>query len=301
MFNLKEYDMALKYFNKIIKTYPDRTSLVRDSEINIAKCLYGLGDIKEALKRFKIIAYKYPKTPTELEVLLWISDYYLKALDYDNSILYYRQILAHFPESEKEAIARYGLGEAYMLKGEYDEALNQLKLIDEKKDPLLSSKAKLLIAEIFSKQLDPATAIKKYRTIAKNSPEFERNASIKISELYMKAENFESALQALTDALKASPEHSEITNAELQFRIGDSLELMHKRNEAIEAYLKIPYLYPDRTTWVIKAYLRIAKIFEDEEDWENAKLVYNKIIDYGTDEVKFAQERIEWINTYIQD
>ena len=69
--------------------------------------------------------------------------------------------------------------------------------------------------------------------------------------------------------------------------------------KAIEEYLKIPYLYPMDTKWVIKAYLRSAKIFENKEDWQEAKNIYDKIMDYEVDERTFAEERLEWIRYNI--
>ena len=65
--------------------------------------------------------------------------------------------------------------------------------------------------------------------------------------------------------------------------------------EAIEEYLKIPYLYSQETLWVIKSYLRAGRLFENEEDWQQAKIVYQKVSSYKTDEAKFAQERLDFI------
>ncbi len=298
-FNLRDYDRALHLFRDIAKKYPHRTKLARDSEISIAKCLYGLGHVKEALKKFKIIAYKYPGTGSEMEVLLWISDYYTKILDYDNAILYYEQILDHFPQTDKKALVRYKLGLIYQDKASYDEALNQFKMITPDMNKEVAVKAELAIAEIFSKQWDPETAIETYENIARNSPDFKRDAFIKMAELLSKQNEFAQAVDMYRKAIRESQINSEIPDAELQFRIADMYENMHKQNAAVEAYLKIPYLYQENKPWVVKAYLRLARIFEDEEDWENARLVYNKIIDYGTDEVKFAQERIEWIKENV--
>ena len=81
----------------------------------------------------------------------------------------------------------------------------------------------------------------------------------------------------------------------MQFNLGDVYETANKLDQALETYLKIPYLYPKETPWVIKAYLRVGRIFEDKTDWENAKTTYQKVIDLGTDEMKFAQERLDWI------
>ena len=41
---------------------------------------------------------------------------------------------------------------------------------------------------------------------------------------------------------------------------------------------------------------RVAKVFEDRQDWAGAKVTYQKIIQLKTEESKYAQERLDWIN-----
>ena len=43
----------------------------------------------------------------------------------------------------------------------------------------------------------------------------------------------------------------------------------------------------------------MARIFEDQEQWDQAKLTYSKVIELNTVELKFAQERIDWIQQNI--
>ncbi len=302
LFNLGEYTKAMSTFQEIVKNFSYRKKLSRDSEIGIAKCLYERGETKEALKRFKIIAYKYPQTETEMEVLLWLSDYYIGSNNYENAILYLKQILKHFPGSDNEPLVRYKLGQAYASLGKFDEALKQFKIVTRSENKTFAAKAQLAIANIFSQKVEPQSAIETYQQIADNSPDFKKEALMKIAQLYIDQKKYKEAIETFKKALKApSSQSSQISKAEIQFRIGDTFELMNKPNLAIETYLKIPYLYPQEKKWIIKAYLRMARIFEDEEDWENAKLVYNKIIDYGTEEVKFAQERLEWIKNNIDN
>ena len=299
LFNTEDYNEAMKVFSKITKNFPDQTSLVSNCEINIAKCIYNLGDIKEALKRFKIIAYKYPRTEAELESLQWLGDYYLKSSDFNNAITYYQQMIEYFPGSEKIAQAHYGLGQAYQEMGTFDKALNEFKLIGNDENKELYSKARLSIADIFSKDSSPDSAIEAYKKITETSPEFSRDAHVKIAEAYQNQRDYDHALAAYRKALESEAGLSKVINAEIQFNIGDIYETQNKINEAAENYLKIPYLYPEETGWAVKVYLRLARIFEHQEDWENAKTIYQKIISYGTEEMKFAEERLQWIKANI--
>ncbi len=295
VFNLGDSKKAMNLFEQIIKNFPEKNAMVRDAEIGMAKCLYNLGDDKEAIKKFKIIIYKYSKTDAAQEAILWLAQYYLASSDFDSAIDYYQQLINDFPGSEKINLARLELGEAYQAQGVLDKALNQLKLIDDPKDKEVYAKAKLAIADIFSKELDPENAIKTYQNIALSCPDFKRDSYVKIARLYQSNQNYTKTIEAYQNALSAEIGLSEFKNAELQFNLGDVYELLNNPEQAVEAYLKIPYLYPKEISWVTKAYLRVARIFEDKGDWENARVIYQKVVDLKTDEMKFAQERLEWI------
>jgi len=299
-FNLKEYKESLKTFYGILKDYPNETALVKNAEIYIAKCDYRMGEIQEALKKFQDLAIKYPRSKVAQEALMWLGDHYLEASDFDNAIVHYQRFISEFPGSDRLDLIRYELGRAYQTKGEYDRAVNVFKLIDDTRNPELHAKAKLAIADIFSRDLDPDSSVETYQNIIDTSPKFKRDAYIKIAEVQKKAGNYTEAISAYKNALESDVKSSEHSNAELQFLIADVYQLFNKNDQATDEYLKISYLYPKDVSWVIKAYLRTARIFEDNEQWNEAKITYEKIIKFETDESKFAQERLDWINEHIK-
>ncbi len=300
LYHLKDQNSAMRIFQRIITDFPSETAIVTDAELGIAKCFFDAGDIKEALKRFKIIIYKYPKTNIAFESLLWLGDYYFKTDSLDNAIQYYEQILTEFPGSDRVPEVHFSLSEAYQKSGQFDKAVNELKLINPAPDRELYAKAQLAIADIFSHKFDPKTAAEKYQDIVANAPDFARDALIKLAEIQMQNGNSTAALEQYRKALSTSAGLSKISNSEIQFMIADLYESLNDTKQAVETYLKIPYLYPKQLDWGIKAYLRVARIFEDEEDWENARLVYSKILEYKTEESKFARERLEWIENNNQ-
>jgi len=111
--NLKQPDNALKIFQKILRLYPDDPTVAKNSDIGIAKCQYELGQIKEAIKRFKLIIYKYPKTDVEFESLLWLAQFYLKSSDYTQALDFYQQLLDRFSEHAGVDQIHYEMGQAY--------------------------------------------------------------------------------------------------------------------------------------------------------------------------------------------
>jgi len=299
-FNLKKYQHAIKIFQKIIKDYPHESTLVKNSKLHIAKCKYKMGSIQESLREFQTLAIIYSKSKVAQDALIWLGDHYLETSAFDKAIVHYQQFINEFPGSEKVDFIYYELGQAYQAMEEYGQAIDAFKRIDELQDSELHAKAKLAIADIFSKDLDPESAVATYQDIIDTSPKFKRDAYAKIAEVYKKASDYAQAVSAYQNALKNTAGSSEYKNSELQFLIADTYQLLNNQDQAVEEYLKISYLYPDDIYWVIKAYLRMARIFEDTEQWNEAKIAYEKILKYKTDESKFAQERLDWIKKYIQ-
>lgn len=299
-FNLQDYKEALRTFEIILKDHAQESALIRNTELYIAKCHYKTGEIATALTEFQALVTKYPKSKIAQDALMWLGDHYLESSDFGNAVTYYRQFINDFPGSDKLSLIYFELGRAHQAKEELDQAVNAFKHIDNTQAPELYAKARLAIADIFAKDLDQDSAIQTYQNIGNASPEFKRDAYIKIAEVYKKANNYEQALAAYKTALQAKATTSERTNAELQFFIADAYQLLNQQDDAVDAYLKISYLYPKAVYWITKAYLRAARIFEDREQWDQAKITYEKIIQLNTEESKFAQERLDWINRNVE-
>lgn len=294
--NIKQTEEALKIFQRILRLYPDHAAVAKNSDIGIAKCQFELGQVKEAVKRFKLIAYKYPKTDTAFEALLWLAQYYLKTSDYAQAIEFYQQILEGFADHANINQIRYELGQAYEIQGVYDQALAQYKQIPQQ-DEGLYAKVKLAIAGIFAKEFDVTKALEAYEAIASASPTLARESYLKIAQLYRNNQNYQKELEMYEKALKVDAAGGSISNAEILFAVADTYEIMGSADEAVSGYLKIPAQHPAEILWAVKAYLRVARIFEDRKDWAGAKVTYQKIIQLNTDESKFAQERLDWINS----
>jgi tetratricopeptide (TPR) repeat protein len=294
--NLKQPEEALKIFQRILRLYPEDTIVAKNSDIGIAKCQFELGQIKDAVKRFKFIVYKYPKTDAQFEALLWLAQYYLKNSDYAQAIEFYQQILDSFSDRPGIDQVHYEMGQAYEIQGLYEQALAQYKQISSN-DASLNSKVKLAIAGIFAKEFDAPKAAQAYEAIASSSPELARESYLKLAQIYRNNQNYDKEIESYQKALSVDPSKGLITNAELLFDIGDAYEIMGHLDEAIGEYLKIPAQYTDQIAWITKAYLRVARIFEDRQDWEGARVTYQKIIQLNTEESKFAQERLDWINS----
>jgi len=290
--NLREPEEALNVFQKILRLYPNDIDIAKNADIGIAKCQFEMGQEAQAVQRFKLIVYKYPKTDTEFEALLWLAQYYLKNADADTAIDYYKTIIDEFPDSPQMDQIHYELGQAYEFQGHSDSALEQYRAISSR-DGTLTGKTRIAIAGIMSKDLDPQRAIAAYKSIIATSPEYAGEAYLKLGQLFRNAQDYEKEIAVYQNALAGK--QGQIDRAQIQFNLADTLELMSRTDEAIAEYLKIPDLYPNELEWDVKAYLRVAKIYEEGADWEAARVTYQKIIQLNTPEATFAQERLDWI------
>jgi tetratricopeptide (TPR) repeat protein len=144
-----------------------------------------------------------------------------------------------------------------------------------------------------AKDLDPQRAIAAYESIIASSPDDAGEAYLKLGQLYRNKQNYEKQEEVYRKALQGPK--GPMDRAQIQFNLADTLELMDRTKDAIAEYLKIPDLYPGQQAWVVKSYLRVAKIYEEGQDWEGARVTYQKIIQLNTPEAAFAQERLDWI------
>lgn len=295
LFNLKDYPQAISVFQKITRQYAAQASILHSAEIGIAKAHYRNQNTNEALKKFRQILVKYPGTGIAEEALIWLGDHYTQIADIDQAIFHYQEFVKLFPGSRQISVIRFQLAQAHEAKGNYDRAIELYKSITPESDRILNARAKLAIADIFSISLDPDSALETYNSIIAGSPEFQRDAHLKVAGIHKNNRDYGNALATYQKALQAEQGLSEVHNAQLYFQIADVYDLMNQPQKAVDEYLKLVYLFPDQTQWVTRAYLRAARIFEDGEEWEEAKKIYQKILELGRDESKYAQERLDWI------
>ena len=82
--------------------------------------------------------------------------------------------------------------------------------------------------------------------------------------------------------------------------MAETYEAKNDLDSAITVYIKIADLYGDNVQLSIRALLRAARIYEDKDDFKSALGLYSRILQYKTEESRFAQERIDWIKVNIK-
>jgi TolA-binding protein len=299
--HLERHREAIEVFEKIAKEYPLSSNLIQRAEFEVANAMFNQGKVKDALKKFKIIIYKYPKTNICLQSISWLGQYYLKDKKFDLAVKYFKEIIDEFPDSASVDEAHYNLGKALMEMGNFSEATKELDRVSLQADKKLTLETKFAKADILSKS-DASAAIKIYELALKEYPDFAKSTFVKLAKLYKNLNDLDKAISLFQSALTKSDDSIlDTADVQIQFEIAELQELKGDLNRAIEAYLKIPYLYPAQNSWVVKSYLRVARIFEDKNDWREAKKIYEKLVAQDIEEAKFAQERLDWINKNLKN
>jgi len=298
LYNLGKYREAVNTYNIVKKV--ENKELVHKAEYEIANCFYQMGKTADALKKFKIIVYKFPESDVALDALDWLGNYYLKINNFETARKYFQKIIDGFSTNATVSRAHYEIGRSYHKEKLFDEALEHLKIVRESSSGKLAGLASLEIADIFSQTEDKDSVVGEYKKILVEYPSLAKQTHVKLGEFYSSLGIYEEAIDEFRRALNvSSDDESEVGDFQIQFNIAELFEEKGDLDKAVEAYFKVTYLYP-KDKLSIKSYLRIARIFENRKSWDKAKKIYKRIVEEEAEESKFAQEKLDWINENIR-
>jgi len=299
LYNLDKFSEAIEVFKEIIRLYGEDIQIVQRSEYEIADCLYRMGSEEEAVSRFKSLRSKYPYSNLAPEVVWWLGEYYYRQANFDLARRYFLAIIQDFPRSNLVSDAYYALGSTYEEEGDDKKALECFNKVIGIAEPDLTGQASVAIGDIFVKRNEYDSALKSYEETIKKYPNLSALLYPKIAEIYKRQGRYTLAIEFYRKSMEIAPLRQ--TDL-LQFKIAESLQEQGKVDEAIEEYLKLTYLYPEDKSLVTKSLLRVGQIYEDREKFKEAKNIYDKVASMDVDEAKYARERIEWIekNTRIK-
>ncbi|OQX84664.1 MAG: hypothetical protein B6D55_08620, partial [Candidatus Omnitrophica bacterium 4484_70.2] len=171
----------------------------------------------------------------------------------------------------------------------FKEAEEYLNKIIKQAPSLISSKAKLFLARLYSQEDKNEAALKIYDEVIKENNTFSSFALLEKAYLFKELREYKKAIKLFEEA-----EEKGIKNPLLYFSLGFCWEKLKDKKNALANYFKIIYLFDDPKSQA-KAYFRIAKIYEEENRFQEAARIYKKIISLGIKESKIAQERLKRI------
>ncbi|MCM8789770.1 MAG: tetratricopeptide repeat protein, partial [Candidatus Omnitrophica bacterium] len=299
LFNLGRYGEAIEVFKDILRMPGADAELAQKAEYEIADCLFQMGNEKEAVERFKALRSKYPDSSLTAEIIWWLGEYYYRRNDLVFARRYFLSLIRDFPKSNLVADAYYILGSSFEEESRYDEAIDNFKKVIEMGKSDLAAQARMGIAGIYAKQDKYGLAFDMYQAALKEYPYLAALILPKIAELYYSLSKFDEAIDYYRKALDVVPIRQ---MPSIQFRLAEVFQAQNlDMKKTIEEYLKVTYLYSDNPQLAVKALLRVAQIYEDSGEFKEAERIYEKIISMNVEEGKFAQERIDWINSHTKE
>jgi len=297
LYNMGTYAGAIEVFKEIVRSYSQDVELCQKAEYEIADCYYQMGNEKEAMARFTALRSKYPDSTLTVEVMWWLGEYYYRQKDFNLARRYFSSLIQDFPKSSLLPDAYYALGSINEEESVYDEAVKNFEKVMEFGKSDLAGTAAIAIADIYTKQQKLDLALGTYKRAVRDNANLAGLIYPKIGDIFFKMNDYDSALDYYRKSMDTVPVKE---MSSIQFKIAEVLQAQKKPQEAIEAYLKVTYLYAENSDLVVKSFLRVAAIFEDAENFKEALNVYKKIASMDVQEAKYAQERMDWIRAHVK-
>jgi TolA-binding protein len=297
LFNLASYAEAIEVFRDIVKNYSQDIELVQKSEYEIADCYYQMGNEKEAMERFTNLRSKYPDSTLTPEVMWWLGEYYYRHNDLSLARRYFSSLIQDYAKSNLVVDAYYALGSISEQEAKYDEAESNFQKVIDIGHADLSGTAAIAIADLYVKKGQAERALEKYKAVAQSQSNLSHLIYPKIADLYRSLSKYDEALDFYAKSLQAVPLRQ---MGSIQFKIAETKEAQGKKDQAIEDYLKVTYLYPENNELAVKSLLRIAAMYEEGDNSKAATAVYTRLAGMNVEESKYAQERLDWIKEHVQ-
>ncbi len=159
--------------------------------------------------------WKYTQAESNVEAsasswaagIYWEADSLDKAIKGDGKNPGLITIVEDYGNTDAGNIAKFQLGSAYLKKGKYQEAIDQLKDFDGHGDFLIQARAYCLIGDAYSELNQNEEAISYYEKAANEKPneQFSPRYLIKLGIAYEEAKDYAKASEAYDKILKEYP------------------------------------------------------------------------------------------------
>ena len=290
--NLSEFKAAVTVFSSVIKEFSDQEVLRQKAEYELAGAYASMGNEAEANKRLSDFIARYPDSQLSPNIIFWLGQSYLAKKDFLSARKYFERLVRNYPDHEFAAEALLEIGLSYLEEGNAEIALRNFQRAKEAAKGENKARASLLIGDVYLSKSDEKSALQNYTDAAALGGTWGESAYLKMADVYRKMKSYQEAIAVLD---KAIAEEGSEQNPEARFRKAEILEETGSVPDALEAYAKVYYLYPQDQVWALKALLSIARIDENREDWPELKKILGKISAYDAPEAKYAREKLSWL------
>lgn len=242
----------------------------------------------KAIKEFETWIKEYEHEKDASEVMVYLANAYYDVGEILKSEQTYTQVVKKFPKDINIVLVRANLAQIYIASGKPQEAEKILLLNVDSGDEDVMLNAVKSLEDLYIKQNRFESAILLYDRVSKNYPYLKAYFASRYGYVFQRKGDFRAAIEHYMFAIDNGS-----VNEDLYFNLAFIYERQGKFSDAMKKYRDIVYLYSQSKHSVVKAYLRMAKISLKLNDDEEAKDIYQRLVDLDVPESIFAKEQIQ--------
>ncbi len=274
---LKQYNKKIEILNNLINKYPT-SHYVDDALFETGKSYLAIGDLKNAIYKYKTIKEKYPESSYAKKAMLQLGLVYYNSNQYDNSMAFYKRVINEFPNTPESIEALKGIRNIYMDRNKLNEyisyanSLGNFARVDAREKDSLS----YVTAEKYYMNNNCDKAILYFKNYLKNNPKgmFAVNANYYMGDCLYKKGNKHKALEAF-EYVTNNPKN--IFSEDALLRSGEIYFADKNYSKAISNFIKLEQIaeIPENT---MEAQIGILRCYQQLNDYNNSVTAAEKII-----------------------
>ncbi len=270
LFALERYEEAIRIFEKIVSEETD--GVRKDAIYRLASSLYQIKNYRDAEEYYNVYLTNYPDGENRKQAMLLFAESAYKQEKWKDALARYRSVEQQFPETKEAKLALMGEGWALSKLGRDKEAYTILKKVKslkgEKEDWLTLGNAAYNAGKFNE-------AITNYRKASKEKL-IREIGLLKLGNTYTRVKRYKDAIESYDALIKDFPLGDLADDA--YFKKGEVSRELKDYKVSSDIMKKMRKLYPG-SEYVMKSYLISGDNFFDNEEFENAQISYQKVID----------------------
>lgn len=288
LFNQQQYQQAIKILKAIIASGRE-TAIVQLAYIDAGLAYLNLGESGQTKHVYREFLTKYPDSEYSSLIALNIGKINEKEGNYREAEKHYLKSIELAKSIREKQNGWLALGHLFWSQNDLAQAAGYFQKASQGQTTL-SLKSKLHLARIHQEKGNPEIALQIYEDLADSETNIADAALINKAFLLMDLEDYGQAIAIFSQAASRG-----ITSPEIEFSLAICFEQSGLYQKALDTYFSLIYTYPDQINYQTRAYFRIADIYQKQNDLNQAKNAYKKIISLKIPESKIAAERLKKI------
>lgn len=300
-----QYAAALAEYQKLIDATPD-SELAHRAFYNRGWCLTAQGHPEQTLTEFTEWLSRQPDAPLAAEIRFWIGDYYYRQKDFVRAQEQFQTLAKNYPRSALADSAEYFAARAAFHRQDYKPAIELFEtLVKNFPESPLRCDARFGQGDAFTILGEFDNALQVFDTLTREFPDcwLACEAQGRKADCLYTLQRYEEAVATYRAALSCARDADPHLRSQLGYKLGQAFEKWGKPAEAVEQYLKVVYeaaAAPDPTLpaeqlWVGRAGLAAATLHEQQQQWREAIVVYERLIQLSPDLQALLEDRIRKI------